>query len=74
MSDEALWFVASGGLLILMAAFQASHSEETVGSLEDVISSRDQARLEKVLTSAQPYSTLREAYYVAKGAGANKNV
>lgn len=52
---------------MLVAAFQASLSEETVGSLSDTISSRDQGRLEQVLIRAQPYDTLREAYYVTKG-------
>ena len=50
-----------------MALFQPSHTEETVGSLVDIISSRDQAHLEQILVNAAPYNTLREAYYVAKG-------
>lgn len=53
----------------MVVAFQASHSagmEESTGSLQDVISSRDQVRLEQVLYRSEPYQTLQEAYYIAK--------
>ena len=52
---------------MLCAVFQTSHSEESVGSLEDVVFSSDQARLRQVLANAEPYDTLEEAYLVAKG-------
>lgn len=53
-----------------MAVFQPSQSvgsEETAGSLQDVITLQDQARLAQVLRSAEPYSTLEDAYNVARG-------
>lgn len=52
---------------MLCAVFQTSHTEESVGSLEDVIFPSDQARLQQVLASAEPYDTLEEAYLVTKG-------
>lgn len=58
------------GCLLLGAVLQVSHSvgeEESVESLDDVVSLRDQARFEQVLSRAEPYHSVREAYLVAKG-------
>ncbi len=55
---------------MLVAVFQPSWSagsEESVGSLEDVISTQDQAHLEQVLGTFEPYNTMEEAYHVARG-------
>ena len=59
--------------MVLVAVFQPSWgagSEESVGSLEDVITQQDQARLAKVLQSAEPYNSLEDAYNVARGVSA----
>lgn len=54
---------------MLGALFQVSRgagSEESAGSLNDVVSLRDQARFMQVLSGAEPYDTIREAYLVGK--------
>ena len=40
-------------------------SEDTVTSLDDVITSRDLKRLQAMLTAAEPYSSLETAYQIA---------
>ena len=53
-----------------MATFHPSlgaGSEESVDSLQDVLTPQDQAHLEQVLRSSEPYNTLEGAYDVARG-------
>ena len=60
-------------LLVFGAVLQVSHgvgSEESVGSLDDVISPRDQTRFEQVLYRAEPYNTVKSAYLVSKAINA----
>jgi hypothetical protein len=60
-------FVPSGYLLVLGAVLQVSGTEDSVGSLDDALSSRDLTRLGQVMSDAQPYDTPREAYLIARG-------
>lgn len=58
---------------MLGTVLQVSHgagAEDNVGSLDDVVSLRDQARFEQVFSHVEPYDTVREAYLVAKGVNA----
>ena len=67
-----MFFFPAGSLLVLGAVLQVTQSagseerEESVESLDDVISSRDQARLLQVLSGAQPYDSFKEAYLISK--------
>ena len=54
----------------MLQASWGAGSEDSVQSLEDMVSGRDQARLEQVLLRAEPYNTIEEAYLVARGAAA----
>ena len=42
-------------------------TDDSVTSLVDVISSKDQARLFKSLEAAQPYEDVRSAYLIVRG-------
>ena len=60
-------FSLSGVLVVLGAMLQMSGAEDGVGSLDNVISPRDLAWLGQVLSAAEPYSSVREAYLIARG-------
>lgn len=45
---------------------QSAASDDSIGSLQDVIFSQDLSRLEKTVARAEPYKSLREAHLVLK--------
>ena len=62
-------------LLAVLVAFALSSSnsaaaEDAPGSLVDVISSHDQARLRQLLVGAQPYTSVATAFQIVSGLGA----
>lgn len=56
----------AGGLLVLALSSQSAASDDSIGSLQDVIFSQDLLRLEKTVARAEPYKSLREAHLVLK--------